>query len=490
MVPKTTELRNQTYQENLYLSDLTLTFAVNMILYKGISYLQFFYNFGGKMKTLFSVITLVSLTILEFLFADLIPKWIYMTILSWYILIPIGIFLPLFVFGVFIAYSLQNKPFTMIDGKATKSDFGFFTALLPGQVKIIIRGGSFIRPIMKTDGYTFKGLVDPSVSKDNPSEYWEIVEIGKLDTNLKKNVVSAYPVSSPNDSFWLNIFFITYRYPWWLWKRFILRFTGLVFTGIWPFQTVKIYPIRYFRETTDDSGRKTLVEQNNYSDHYRLKPFDFIVPIESSDTKDFVPVKLTITFQGRISNPYDVVTSTDGGNWSLRVFNHLPSKVNDYTRNREFKDVLTGEETGLIDTINKLGADDGIRGNKDSLFGQFGLRIANAATPDRSMKTTGLTPEEKRFLEKSLSKVDAEVLVNLAQGAAEAMGIQITAIKEGGDIGTLVAQLKRDVDVATLVKDNTNAIVTIGTGGSNTNDEQLVILKSILSKLSGAEINK
>lgn len=52
MVPKTTELRNQTYQENLYLSDLTLTFAVNMILYKGISYLQFFYNWRKKMETL------------------------------------------------------------------------------------------------------------------------------------------------------------------------------------------------------------------------------------------------------------------------------------------------------------------------------------------------------------------------------------------------------------------------------------------------------
>lgn len=463
-----------------------------MIQYQGNSFLQFFYNFGGKMKTNFSIFVLVLLIILEIVFMDFIPKWIYMIILSWYILIPIGVFLTLFVLGIFIAYSLQNKPYTMVDGKAVKSDFGFFTALLPGQVKVIIRGGSFIRPIMKTDGFTFKGLVDSSISIDNPSDYWEIVEIKKLDDDLKKNAVSAYPVSFPEDEFWLNIFFITYRYPWWLWKRFILRFTGLVFTGIWPFQTVKIYPIRYFRETTSADSKKTLIEKNNFSDHYRLKPFDFIVPIESSDTKDFVPIKLTVAFQGIISNPYDVVTTTDAGDWSARVFNFLPSKVNDYTRDQHIADVLVGAETGLITTVNELGEDAGIRGKDDSLFGRFGLRILNSATPDRSMKTTGLTPEEKRFQELALSKVDSQVQENLAQGAAKAISIQIEAVEKGGDIGKLVAQLKRDVDVVKEIKDNTNAIITIGTGSNANNNESETtnLLKAIVSKLSDKENSK
>lgn len=418
-----------------------------------------------KLATLLiaSVVFLVILYIPE--------EWyIRQIILAWYLYIPIGIYLALFLIGIPAAYVLQNKPYKIVDGKVVKSNFAFFTALLPGQAKIVQLGDDFEDLLLNFPGHTIagektdaSGMKVNNISKEKePEKYYEVVESGDgPDFQL-------IPFPKPQT---IDLLVITYRYPWWLWKSFVYKFTKLLFTGIWPLQTVFTYEMRYWNEEG--------VFVQNRSDHFRVQPFDFNVLIPSAGTKDSAPIRIETTFTAQVFNPYLAAYKTDYGNWSRRVNSFLPSEVDNYTRGKPLSDVYASEDTGVINTILSLGAivPGCSKEDEEPFFHTFGIKMLKAGTPDRSIVDEKL---ERQLLQPAIALAAKKANITTAEGQARAIKIITKAIKKGEGVGELVAQLERDKIVTRDLGEGANLLLSLGNSGNNDTE----ILKSLLAKIS------
>lgn len=221
------------------------------------------------------------------------------------------------------------------------STFGFFTGLQPGQVKIIEREERFVRCIMRYDGYTFAGEKPGANIPRNSERYWEVVE-------SLPNGRDFYPIVQP----WKHDIDEngnpTTRDPkWWepLFHRWCVRvynITGFVFTGIYPYQTVRIYPMDRYVDERDDEGRFTTKIKEDYSDHYRVEDFQFPVAVYKADTQDMIPVNITLNFVGRVANPYEVAYATDD-DWGARLLSVITNAVTEHTRITPIQELLAAK---------------------------------------------------------------------------------------------------------------------------------------------------
>lgn len=425
-----------------------------------------------KLKKIISSVKKISIFLAIFcvfwITITLILPSMYTVFLLWYVAIPLGIFLPLFVLGIFIAKPLANKPFTDDEnGKAVPNTFGFFTALAPGQVKMIVREGHFIRCIMDYKGHTFAGLKerDPDAGELEKFDFWKVVESADDD--------DAVPLPLPKFKFLFDLFFFTYRYPWWLWKIFVRAWTGFVFTGIPPFQTVRIYPFEYFKEQPTVDGTFTLIKKSNYSDHYRVNKLDIFIPVTA--VAGLIPLKIVVGFTGRISNPWLAAYKTGPGGWATRTLSVLTSAVNDYTRPRTIDDILSNDADGLSNHIKLLGwkkndkaevSEFETEGNESTLgnppFWDFGLEVSEVQIPARLVAD----PKSQLVLsDRAFAIIEAEATKNRAQGNADAIEITTNAITKGGDDGRLAATIEGTI--RTVKASGDKSIINIGGGNSD-----------------------
>lgn len=397
------------------------------------------------------ILVFAALSVLAYIMAEQLIL-VILGILTYYILVPLALYFPLIILGPLVAKRLVNKPYIMdSEGVAQESNWGVFTNLIPGQVKILERNGRFIECIMKYPGHTFRGLKEDGIAS-NEAKFWEVVEAG--------NKPEFHPLTIPSFTL-LDLLFGTYRYGWWFWKRAVYSLTGLVFTGIPPFQTVRIYPIEYFEESKTGGGKFELIRKKNFSDHFRVQPFDFFVPIESADTADKVPMSITIGFVARIFNPWMAAYNADK-NWTTRVSNVVPSVVNDYTRSRPLDEILSGNDRGLNQAVLELGN----RNTTDAPFPRIGLTLELVTTPDRSIADPSVLNETQRKLaDVAFAKVEAKARAIRAEGDADAIKKQAKAIKDGGEEGRLAARIDGLVRLAEAAGDR--AIINIGDGGSD-----------------------
>ena len=427
-----------------------------------------------------------SLFIIDFynLYGDIISVLINIDsiLLFWYIQLPAGIFFALFATGIFIARPLKNNPYSMVDGVPVKNTFGFFTGLTPGQVKIIERDGNFIRCAMNYPGHTYRGLVSEEDIQSNTGPFWEVIPTpeGKED---------ASPIPFPKFNLLIDIIFVSYRYPWYWWKRFVRKYTGLVFTGIPPFQTIRLYPIEYHRESTDAGGKFILTRNKNFSDFYNVKKFDVFVPIAASDTSDLLPLKVVVGFTAKVFNPWLAAYNTGAGGWSTRVYRQVPSAVLDYTRKRDLIEVMTGEigtnskskvpadvdkikvynMTGLADSVLELGVAPSDNETLDPSkpvrkFHDFGIYISDVTIPERSIADeSSLTATQIKLADAVFAARDKLTAIIRAEGQAEANTLIAKAIAEQGDVGRLAAVL---AGYGNIVKEaGNNAVINLSVGG-------------------------
>lgn len=348
---------------------------------------------------------------------------------------PAAIFLPLFVVGPLVARPLMNHPFYTEEGKVKPSTFGFFTELQPGWIKIVERGKRFIRCIMRNPGHRFdntKGVPVPDA--------WQVIETAG-------NEHDTYPIH--RNFKWWKCLYLPYHFLWYWWKIWVYSMTGMVFTGIPPFQTVRIYPIHYFRQASDSDGKARLIEKSNFTNYFSALPINFYVYVEGSDTKDKLPVTLLILCVIRIINPYKAAYYTDG--WPTRFEALVKDAVNAYTREKSLDDILATRDQGLIEAVEAL----------KSALADFGIELTKVSIPDRSIVTEEeMSVTQRKLAAVALAKPAADARVIQAQGEADALATMAKAIEDGGDAARLAMMTEARVRVATAAGDR--AVVILG----------------------------
>ncbi len=406
-------------------------------------------------------------------------------------ILPLLVILTLFGVAPFVAKTLSNIPFYEVrdkDGnpKVIPGHAGFFTTLQPGQVKIIERGERFVKCIMRWPGYTFAYIKDPKIKKEE--DKWAV----KPSTNTQKKeedksevddtgdkARDAYPVPKVSEgmkSWWLipKIPFLPQIILWRLWKQYMYRFFGYVFTGIPPFQTVRTYPIEYFEEGTSSDGQYVLKRRSNRSDHYRVAVFYYPFPMDSADTANMIPAELAVGLTTQTVNPYSLAYKTDKA-WASRYVSIARSVVNDQTRVRAIEEIVgSSGSKDVKEELSEIYKD--IKESIEKEIKDFGLKLLSVNTPSRK---TADPAAIKQLGAPGFAAAAGKARVIEAEKEAEALALVAAAINNAGASGDLAAQIEGRIRTVSSAGDR--AIVSIGDGGAKNETDRM--LKAILAEL-------
>lgn len=386
-------------------------------------------------------------------------------------ILPLLVILTLFGVAPFVAKTLSNIPFYEVrdkDGnpKVIPGHAGFFTTLQPGQVKIIERGERFVKCIMRWPGYTFASIKDPTIEKEE--EKWTITKSDNPDQD-------AYPVPDLFEGItrWM-IPFAPQTILWRLWKQYMYRFFGYVFTGIPPFQTVRIYPIEYFEEGTSSDGQYVLKRRSNRSDHYRVAVFYYPFPMDSADTANMIPAELAVGLTTQTVNPYKLAYKTDKA-WASRYVSIARSVVNDQTRVRAIEEIVgSSGNKDVKEELSEIYKD--IKESIEKEIEDFGLKLLSVNTPSRK---TADPAAIKQLGAPGFAAAAGKARVIEAEKEAEALALVAAAINNAGASGDLAAQIEGRIRTVSSAGDR--AIVSIGDGGAKNETDRM--LKAILAEL-------
>lgn len=223
--------------------------------------------------------------------------------------------------GIFV-----NKP-----TKEGPSGIHFFTQLEPGQVKIIERGGKFVRMISNTADLSFAREGDDVTSPN----YWKL-KPGKTE--------------NPVADVWSPI-------QWW--AQLVYDKTGLVFTGIYPFQKVREYPLERtkFVQTENDNERHhpnsnlKLEVVNDWSDHHRIQKFLMDVHIAGAEVQGNIPLDILAVVELVTTDPFKAAYEID--RWDRAMFTLVTDAVNSVARQLKLEQVVTSEKGDSAERIAK-----------------------------------------------------------------------------------------------------------------------------------------
>lgn len=262
-------------------------------------------------------------------------------------LIVVGLTVPLYI------HLLVNHP-----GEDTKSGFHLFTMPEEGKVKQVVRGDVLVRMIMLYSGRRFARLGERS-----GASYWEIID-------KKPGEAEESPLA---DIHW-------FLKPW-AWYVYML--TGAVYTGIYPFQTVREYRFERIKmhrqeqeptkpkdatKESDDTLTKgnnvSLVVEEDMSDHFRTRQFLFPFRIVSADTKDKIPVEILGVIKAHVTNPFKTAFGTD--RWDHQLVNMTTNAITNYTRTTPIDEILTAKDSDdakrINEAVTKITEDEDIYG--------------------------------------------------------------------------------------------------------------------------------
>lgn len=424
--------------------------------------------------------------------------------------LPLGIYIGGFVFLFILSVlpggiaRLANKPnrYRPSEDAMTKdypvSEFGFFTQLAPGQVKIIQMGGRFVRCIMKFNDHTFYGFILENDNIPNNEldishgKYWEVVKTdGKYpDAHpIPRPLLTRTDLGIPNK--WiLRLGYLPVRIPWWLWKRWVYDLTGYVFTGVYPFRAVMTYRIERNKRNRNNQGREVHITKEDYSDHFRVADFQFPLIIPEADTSDKIPVRMYIDIILRVYNPYEAAYETD--NWASRLESATADTVSIYTRPRPLEEVLSavGEEAArtLSHEIKEIGTlpdkDTQELPKKKSKDGKrvtevtsFGLIISQVLITDISPIEPS-SDAQRKLGSLAYARIESDAMAARAVGQAAELREINKAVQDAGETGLAVLEARTRVNTAEAAGDR--AIIILGGNNNTTVDPiQVATLKEL-----------
>ena len=348
-----------------------------------------------------------------------------------------------------------------------KSQFGFFTFLQPGRVKIIERGNRFIRAVMRLEHHMFNGEQENDLTPRH-QEYWEVVKTPPEYTD--SGPIPPHPWTKYGQFDWLV--WITYSpisLLFWIWKRWVYKKTGAVFTGIYPFQRVRIYPLEHFKRITGEKGEVSLQRILDYSDHYRVADFQYPLQVPHVHTKDKVPVKVLVNVVARVYNPYMTAYNTDD-DWGSRLTASINDAITTFVRPRPIDDVLStepGDVHKLAQTIEKIG----VYKTKKGAVCEFGLIIRLAQILDVS--PSPMTDEERKLADLAFARIDKASREERAKGDAALIRETGRALEEHPN-ASLVLQIDGMVRAAEAAGKQGN-LVLLPVGSSFSPDQAALL---------------
>lgn len=351
-------------------------------------------------------------------------------------------------------YSEENQA----AGNYPVSEFGFFTFVIPGQVKIIERGKRFIRCVMRYDDHTFfgvsKGGLEEGVRR-NELEYWDVIK------SKKYNDEDFHPIPDLGFWSWVN--------PIWWWARFIYRLTGGVFTGIYPFQRVRTYQITRLEKVLKEDGTFEFRPKTDFSDHYRVAPTQLFVEVPEADTSDKIPVIVKKVQTVQVTNPYSTAYNTDA-DWTTRFFTAAADAINAFTRSRSVDDVMSVTEgkgeavfgEHVVKRLNKKPTKTGKVSHP--VVSTFGLLVSESALLDIT-PTRPTSEAQERLADLAFARVDRAAREERGRGEAKAVEDMVLAATSRGQQGVDVFNQEANVRVAEAAGKSGGTVI-VDTGGS------------------------
>jgi hypothetical protein len=349
--------------------------------------------------------------------------------------------------GLFI-----NRP-----GGKVRSGFHFFTKLEPGQVKAIVRGDKLVRMITNTAGKRFVRKSKNPATEYDSAEYWEL-EDGKTE--------------NPVADVWEPIRG---------WAQLVYDKTGLVFTGIYPFQRVREYTLERTKVNRSEVGREQATSKSNLvlevdtdiSDHYRTREFLFPMHITGAETKDKIPLDIIGVAEMEVVNAYKAAFGTD--RWDQKVINLVTDAINATTKTLPLDMALT--------------ADAG-----------RGLAIQQAATNiEEDMEVCGIEIKGFKILEinpvldkEGLAAIQAEAIALQKAKATRVDGkARADALRDlneanvaGGEHSVATMEAEAFVRAAEAIGKSGGSAILMPGGGRQTADPTQVAILAELKKLN------
>lgn len=265
----------------------------------------------------------------------------------------------------------------------------FFTAVEPGQIKAVLRGGNVIRYLMNYAGFRFSETgTDPT--KD---EHWD-VETG-LDPHPFPSTVSFNLLKY---LFWP--FFALTVFDWFV--SVVYRVTRHIFVGIWPFQILYLY--RFTRKVqkidehgkplSDEHGLPILEDNLEWTDHVRARSFVWKVKGQAGETREGLKVQVRGIANVLTTNPQKALFGTD--QWDTVLTSTILQALASIIRTMPIDEVLLSKQ-----------------GNKDA------LAVAVKDEANLQLQTYGLYIDDYQIIdfEAQLSEDDTKALT--AQWRAE-----------------------------------------------------------------------
>ncbi len=316
------------------------------------------------------------------------------------------------------------------------SGFHLFTRLAPGEVKIIERGSKLVRMISDTADKKFARKGDR-----NSPEFWEFVDSDSPE--------------DPIEEIWLPL-------RWW--ARMVYDQTGLVFTGIYPFQKVREYKLeRTALKRTEDRGAAhesdsnlVLTIKEDWSDHLRTRLFVFPMHIAAAETQGNVPLDIIGVAEMIVTNPYKAAYGID--RWDQAIINLVTNKINEQTRQLTLDEALTANNAeiaqrisnsvvGLRTDTQNYGIDILVfpileinpvldeAGKRAIQAGAIAIQTAKATRIDGEARADALTKINQANVaggEHALETMQAEAFVRAATEAGKGGGTIILSSPQGG----------------------------------------------------------
>ena len=402
---------------------------------------------------------------------------------------------------------------------------GCFTNLLSGQGKWIWTGGRPIRAIINFAGYMLLGHRHDNNLQPHNRAFWEVVPSRWTDSLGIRHEGFSHPIPFPvKDATFFWSLYAPWSVLWWLWKLWMYKWNGVVFTGISPWRYILVYPLEHFRQATVQ-GKITAERRFNYTDFFSLAPFQIIFMVVDVNTNDKVPLKVLVSLICRIFNLHLAAFDVEPkGDWFKRVITALASAVTrkvsiltygevvartEATKNQLADDVLKiGARPPW--TVEELGAWDYVSANltpaleaKKALEGPacaFGVMVepngveildVTASNPETEKKLGKLAEAEVEAQSiKLMGKAEADVVVMKGQAQADVI-IKIGEAVKNNPGGALTQQI--DGVVRAMQAAQPGAIVQLQSGGvapPTGGDPNTLLILAELQKLNRALTEK
>ena len=389
--------------------------------------------------------------------------------------------------------SLSNKP--QEEGGNVNPNFGFFVALEQGRVVIIQRGKKFMFALMDFANHMWLGERHNSLTKRRPA-FWEVVNSGVVHEESKGVVQDTvyhdthpipFPVKDKGDVLrrWWWVLYSPLSIHLWVWKRWVYSTTGGVFTGIYPFQTVRTHKMAYMKKVLNPDGSWKLEPTKNTSNHYRVGEFQVLVTIAKAETQDSIELNVTISLILRVFNPFIAAYKTDG-DLIGRILSIVSDEVGAYVRTKARNEVMNAKSPDEARALAKAIFNLGIRPTDENApmppLCEIGIETSRAQIEDISLVDEGMATA---LGAKSIALVTQEADEILAKGLAAYPKALLDATS-GNPNAVKMAEIAAGVEMAKALAGSQNPGVMVTLGGHNS-DQTAAIEAAVLQTLRQIE---